>query len=265
MHYSVSWSGGKDSTASIILAHEYNEPIDSIVFVEVMYDLKRNISGENPEHIKFIRDVAKPLFEKWGYPVHILRAEKDFISFFNRIIENPRKHIEHKGMKFGFPTNGLCGVKRDMKLKPINDFYKGFRTDNLIQYVGICADELKRLESLHKHPRRISLLEKYGYTEEIARQKCEEYGLLSPCYKYSKRSGCWFCPNAKLAEHREIKRLYPEIWKEFIALEKEPNLANDKWNVFRKTLHEIDEELYWNEQQMTVFDYLNEVLTEVKT
>ena len=27
MHYSLSWSGGKDSTASIILAHEHQEPV----------------------------------------------------------------------------------------------------------------------------------------------------------------------------------------------------------------------------------------------
>lgn len=33
MKYIASWSGSKDSTASIILAHENNEPIDSIVFV----------------------------------------------------------------------------------------------------------------------------------------------------------------------------------------------------------------------------------------
>lgn len=36
MKYIASWSGGKDSTASIILAHEHNEPLDLIIFSEVM-------------------------------------------------------------------------------------------------------------------------------------------------------------------------------------------------------------------------------------
>lgn len=255
MKYIASWSGGKDSTASIIIAHENNEPLDSIVFVEVMYDIKRNISGENPEHIKFIREAAKPLFESWGYPVHILRADRDYLSFFNKIMENPKKYPERKGKKFGFPVYGMCGVKRDLKLKPMNDFYNQFGNE-LVQYVGICADEINRLESLRKIKNRISILEKYGYTEEMARQKFIEYGLLSPCYKYSKRGGCWFCPNAKLAEHQEIKRLYPIIWKEFVALEDDPNIANDKWNIYGKTLHEIDEELTWREQQMTIFDFM---------
>lgn len=42
------WSGGKDSTASIILAHIHHLPITEIVFCEVMFDKSRNISGEIP-------------------------------------------------------------------------------------------------------------------------------------------------------------------------------------------------------------------------
>ena len=59
--------------ATIILAHEHKEPLDSIVFSEVMFDLKNNISGENPRHMKFIREKAVPLFESWGYKVEIVR------------------------------------------------------------------------------------------------------------------------------------------------------------------------------------------------
>lgn len=53
MKYIASWSGGKDSTTSIILAHEHNEPLDLIIFSEVMFD--KNISGELPKHIDFIK------------------------------------------------------------------------------------------------------------------------------------------------------------------------------------------------------------------
>lgn len=255
MHYSVSWSGGKDSTASIILAHEHNEPIDTILFSEVMYDLKRGISGENPRHIQFIKEVAIPLFESWGYKVEILRADRDYLDFFNRVIEKPRKHLDHKGKKFGFPVYGRCGVKRDLKIKPIEDYYKSIK-EPIKQYVGICIDEPDRLESLHKQKDKVSLLEKYGYTEEMAKLKCIEYGLLSPCYELSKRGGCWFCPNAKLAEHIEIKKLYPDIWDEFIKLENDENVAHDKFNPFGRTLHEIDEAIYWENAQMTIMDFI---------
>lgn len=220
-----------------------------------MYDNKRGISGENPRHIDFIKNKAKPLFESWGYEVHILHADKDYLDCFNRVIEKPRKHISHKGKKFGFALTGLCGIKRDCKEKPIKEFYKQIR-DPVTQYIGICANELKRLESLHKASNKISLLEKYGYTEQMAYDLCKEYGLLSPCYELSKRGGCWFCPNAKLAEHKELKQIMPDVWEEFVSLEDVPNLANYKWNVFGDTLHEIDEKIRFEEAQMTIFDYL---------
>lgn len=48
----LSWSGGKDSSASIIIAHEKGIHLDGIIFSEVMFDRSRNISGENPKQIK---------------------------------------------------------------------------------------------------------------------------------------------------------------------------------------------------------------------
>lgn len=235
----LSWSGGKDSTASIILAHENKEPLDVIVFVEVMFDIENNISGENPRHIKFIKEVATPLFESWGYKVVILRANTDYLKFFNRIIENPRKHKEHLGLKHGFPLFGLCGIKRDLKIKPITEFYKTI-DEPITQYVGICANETRRLESMHRDNNKISLLEKYGYTDEMARQLCKDYDLLSPGYELSNRGGCWMCFNSKLDEMREIKELYPDAWKKFVSLEKENNVAYTKFNPFGKSLEEID-------------------------
>lgn len=239
MHYSVSWSGGKDSTASIILAHLHNEPVDSIVFAEVMFDKADGISGENPRHIDFIKNKAIPLFELWGYKVDVIHSDRDFLSVFNRVIERPRKHLWHKGLKYGFPPNGLCSVKRDCKMRAINTYYKSIK-DECVQYVGIAVDEPKRLASLHK-TNNISLLEKYGLTEADAMELCKEYGLLSPTYEFSSRGGCWFCPNAKLAEHRDIRNRYPEVWKQYIDLECE-KVAFNKWNTFSDmSLHDIEE------------------------
>ena len=83
MKYIASWSGGKDSTASIILAHEHNEPLDLIIFSEVMFD--KNISGELPEHIDFIKNTAIPVFNSWGYEVKILRSDKTYLDSFYQI------------------------------------------------------------------------------------------------------------------------------------------------------------------------------------
>lgn len=69
----ISWSGGKDSTASIIICHEQGIPIDGVVMSEVMFDHSRNISGEHPEHIKWVYEVAIPKIERdFGYKVIVL-------------------------------------------------------------------------------------------------------------------------------------------------------------------------------------------------
>lgn len=85
MKYICSWSGGKDSTATVILAHLLGLPLDIILFSEVMFD--KNISGETPGHMDFVRNVAKPLFESWGYEVKILRSEKTYMDIFNHVIQ----------------------------------------------------------------------------------------------------------------------------------------------------------------------------------
>lgn len=236
MKYVCSWSGGKDSTGSIILAHENGEPLDVILFSEVMFDKKNNVSGENPQHMEFIYKTI-PLFESWGYEVKILRADKDYLDCFYHVIEKPRKYVENKGKFFGFPLTGKCCVKRECKEKPIRQ-YLGSLKESYVQYVGICIDEPDRLDSLHKDSSRISLLEKYGYTQEMARALCEKYGLLSPTYSLSKRGGCWMCFNAKQAEHQAIKDCAPEAWSKFVSLENECNLAHTRWSLYSGSLAE---------------------------
>lgn len=58
------FSGGKDSSATIIIMHELGITPDLVVFSEVMFDNSRGISGELPEHLDFIYGTAKPLYRK---------------------------------------------------------------------------------------------------------------------------------------------------------------------------------------------------------
>lgn len=98
--YIASCSGGKDSTANIILAYENNEPLDLIIFSEVMYD--ENTSGELPEHIDFIKKVLFPTFESWGYKTKILHSDKTYIDCFNKIVEIQEKILKTKVRKKAF-------------------------------------------------------------------------------------------------------------------------------------------------------------------
>lgn len=196
MEYIASFSGGKDSTATIILAHEHNEPLDKIIFSEVMFD--KNISGELPEHIDFILNKCKPLFEGWGYEVKILHSEYTYMDCFNHITTRSRKP-ERNGKRNGFPMAGRCIINDRCKIKPIKDFIKTKDPKQITQYLGIAIDEPKRLERLKDEKTiRISLLEKYRYTEKMAYELCEKYNLLSPTYDFAPRGGMLVLPECKI-------------------------------------------------------------------
>lgn len=250
MIHVISWSGGKDSTATVILMKQHlkelTAPGDQVVilFSEVMFDLKNNISGINPDVINFIKNAAQ-VFSSWGFSVEILHAKKDFLDvFFHKLKRSPDPN--RIGMTHGFVPSKICAVKRDCKLQPITDWYKAHKDESLIGYQGIAVDESERLISMHKKENTISLLEKYNFTEKDARELCEKYNLLSPQYSLNNgkqtRDGCWFCPNAKLCEHEAIFKHNPEAWNKYVSLENIPNLAYPKWSRYTKqTLKERDE------------------------
>lgn len=250
MKYIASWSGGKDSTASVILAHENQEPLDLIIFSEVMFD--ENISGELPEHMDFIKNIAIPLFAKWGYKTEILHGNKNYMDLF--MSEPTKGKRKGSGLRTGFPMMGKCAVNKPCKVRPIHNRIK--QLGEVTQYVGIAADEAKRLERLQGTD-RISLLAKYEYTEQMAFELCEKYGLLSPIYNFANRGGCWFCPNMRPCQLKNIRNNHPELWKKLLELEEQENLIGQIWNTLKEvSIHGLEEQFSWEEAQMTIFDYL---------
>lgn len=80
--YIASCSFGKDSITTILLALENNEPLDRVVFSEVMFDHEKGISGEIPEHIDWVYSTAIPKLESMGVKVDVVRDKQDYKSFF---------------------------------------------------------------------------------------------------------------------------------------------------------------------------------------
>ena len=155
----------------------------------------------------------------------------------------------HKGKIYGFPIAGMCFINRDCKVAPIRKYLRQF--DNVVQYIGIAQDEQNRLERLDGK-KKISLLDKYGYTESMARQKAEEYDLLSPIYQSGSRNGCWFCPNCSLKQFGAFRKAHPELWQELVELSHTPNLCSYGFK-YGKTVQEVEKQILWNERQLTLF------------
>ena len=243
MKYIASCSFGKDSIAAILLAIRHQELLDEAVYCEVMFD--KDISGEIPEHREFIYGTAIPVLESMGVKVRVLRAEQTYVGLFTgRITRGPKK-----GLLRAFPICGRCAVQRDCKLRPIIQYQKSLPADT-VQYIGIAKDEQERLLRLSGN--KVSLLDKYGYTEQDTKQLCREAGLLSPVYEFTDRGGCWFCPNAKLRELRHLYDYHPELWRRMLELQALPGKVSEKFNR-TMTFADIDAIFKQEDAQQSLF------------
>lgn len=224
--YVVACSGGKDSVATILISLEKNEPLDEVTWVEVMFD--KETSGEVPEHRDFVYNSLKPFCENNGIRFTVLHSSKTYDDVFHHIFTKGK----NTGAKHGFTWPRRCAVNRDCKLKAINE-YKRLEKNRLVFYVGIAADEKKRLKRLNKTT-NISLLEKYNLTEIDAFNLCRKNNLLSPVYNLTKRNGCWFCPNAKHNELLYLLNNHVDLFDKLIKWEKEKNVVNKFFNIKEK-------------------------------
>lgn len=99
------------------------------------------------------------------------------------------------GKIVGFPLPGLCDVQRDCKLPAIKKAQNLFKDEEVVWYLGIAKDEPIRLKRLTSN--QISLLDKYGYTEDMAVELTKQYGLYSPVYEFTTRGGVFLLSQSK--------------------------------------------------------------------
>lgn len=91
---------------------------------------------------------------------------------------------------------------------------------NIVQYLGIAADEPERIKR-HTKPGIILPLVDIGWDEAYCRKWCEENDLLSPIYTTATRGGCWFCHNQGVEQLRLLRRNYPHLWDLLLKWDKD--------------------------------------------
>ena len=245
MKHVASCSFGKDSLATILLALMHSEPLDEVVYCEVMFD--DAISGEVPEHRDFIYGRAIPFLERNGIKVVVLRSEMTYIRSFYRVLQKGQS----AGKLNSWPLCGKCCIQRDCKLPPIRAYMRSLGS-GVVQYIGIAYDEQERLTRLEAE-KTISLLEKYQKTERDAADICKRAGLYSPAYAFTDRNGCFFCPNAKERELRHLYECYPDLWARLLECQGAPNKATELFNR-KERFDEIDQRFRNEDAQMSLFD-----------
>lgn len=125
-----------------------------------------------------------------------------------RMVQETQRRVLSSGSRLskahGVPATSNAGFSR-------SSLAQGAGT-NIVQYLGIAADEPERIQRHDKPGFKMPLVE-IGWTEADCRKWCEERGLLSPIYTTATRGGCWFCHNQGIDQLRLLRKTYPDLWK----------------------------------------------------
>ena len=111
---------------------------------------------------------------------------------------------------------------------------------NIVQYLGIAADEPERIER-HTKPGIVLPLVEIGWDEAYCRNWCEENGLLSPIYTTAARGGCWFCHNQGLDQLRLLRHNYPDLWQRLLAWDEDSPVT---FKADGHTVHDFDKRFF---------------------
>lgn len=204
--WTISWSGGKDSTATVILCHEYGIQIKEIIGVRMMYDKKR--PATLPVMTEFV-DRAISVFESWGYSVRMVKSIKTAEELMNQKYIRSKKYPERNGKPYGATAfaRGHCYFT-SIKTRTIE-----LLNDNGYEMVGYASDETDRIHRLTDTKQ--SIMVALGVVEKQTFDICRKYNLLSPLYDLGfYRDGCWFCPNAGVEQRKYLRDNHPELVRE---------------------------------------------------
>lgn len=206
-HHIVSFSGGKDSTAMLMMMIEKKMPIDDIVFCDT-----------GMEFPTLYRHVAKvEAYVNRG--ITIIKSSKSYAYFLGEHIKTKGKHKGKRG--YGHPDfqNRWCTarLKQDVFAR-----YR-LRYGDVVEYHGVAADEAHRTKkNKGQKKQRIEYpLVKWGITGKQALAYCQGKGFdWEGHYNLFSRTGCWCCPLTRMSELRTIYKLYPILWARLRTLDK---------------------------------------------
>ena len=159
------------------------------------------IGADYPEMYDYIEKVEDYI----GRKITIVPS----ILTFDEVFHSRYQTGKRAGTMYGFPITIGPWCNDRLKLKTIRKHYK--RYGEHINYLGIAADEPKRLAKLQPNCR--APLAEWGMTENDCINLLKERNLLNPLYNKFRRLGCWFCIKQNLDSLRILRKDYPKYWQ----------------------------------------------------
>lgn len=195
--YVASLSGGKDSTAMLLRLIEEKKPIDLILFCDTGLEFRQMY-----EHIEKLEAYI-------GRPITRLKSRYSFEYLFYQYHPKRRNPELEKydGMSWAGPRNRWCTAM--LKTRIVEHYLKRLREQyEVIEYVGIAADEQKRIR------KKVYPLVEWKMTEKDCLAYCYARGFdWGGLYQIFKRVSCWCCPLQSLSELRKLRTHFPDLWR----------------------------------------------------
>lgn len=220
----ASVSFGKDSLAMALYILEHDLPLDEVIF----YD-----TGMEFDAIYRNRDKLTAILRQRGIKYTELHPQNPFLY---DMIERPVTS-KQKGSHCGYGwCGGVCRWGTTWKTQALDRQAQNAER----HYVGIAADEPKRLDRLTKP--KTALLAEISMTEAQALQYCYERGWdwkeqtsATPSgyidlYQILDRVSCWCCANKNRRELENIHRFLPEYWQRLEAIQDQIERPMKKWH-----------------------------------
>lgn len=205
----VNFSGGKDSTAMLLMMIEKSMPIDEIIFCDT--------GKEFPAMYEHIDKVEKYI----GMPITRLQPKKTFNYY---LFEHVKTRGKNKGATgYGWTRSWVRWCTRLLKVEVIEKHIKKkYGNEKINHYIGIAYDEPKRHE--RKTEDKIHPLYDWQITEADALQYCYDKGFdWNGLYEYFSRLSCWCCPLQGIDELRQLKEHFPDLWQELKEMDDKTN------------------------------------------
>jgi len=200
----VSLSGGKDSTAMLLLMLEKGEPIEQVIFFDwgmefpEIYEHLEKL--EKHVGVKITRLYPKGLWEWWAFERELTKGKSQGT------------------IGYGLPTMKARWCTK-IKTDAIDKMAKNGETS-----IGITVDEIKRVNGritpmfgYHENGRYKYPLVEANMTEKDCLQFCYDRGFdFGGLYKYFDRVSCWCCPFKSKREFVNLEKHFPEYWKKIL-------------------------------------------------
>jgi len=190
----VSFSGGKDSTAMLLMMIERGVRVDQVVFCDT--------TKEFPAIYDHIERVKKMIS-----PIRITTAVFDYDYYFSEHMFTKGKRTGERGYGWPFFGSRWCTGEKISALKKA-------MLPHSTEFIGIAADEYWRTKKASYKGRDVRFpLVEWGITEAMALAYCQSRGLtFGGLYGKKKRVSCWCCPLQGIGDLRTLHNDFPDLW-----------------------------------------------------